>query len=210
MLCASPSPPRRPEITMTAAPRSLSLLAHAALGAAILAAAGCQGIPEPPGRNSKVLFAGSLEEVRPMDVVVAPIIDQSVEGEVPLLELRQAFQRHLIRRRYSALSLPYTDRRVVNASYQPGALYEDAILQVTVREWDLSRFDSNGELGARIEAWMLSAEDETELWGGQLEKTFYLANDLQNMATTKGALGIVAEDIAAELLEVLPARTPRP
>lgn len=145
-----------------------------------------------------------------MDVVVAPIIDQSLEGGVPSLELRQAFQRNLIKRRYSALALPYTDRRVVNATYQPGALSEDAILQVTVREWDLSRWESNGEVKLNIEAWMLSAEDRTELWGGRLARTLYLPGRVADLPTKKGALGETAELIATELLEAMPARTPRP
>lgn len=170
----------------------------------------CQNLPKPPGRNVEELYHGQLETVRPMDIVVAPIIDQSVDGGVPSLELRQAFQRNLIKRRYSALALPYTDRRVVNASYQPGALYEDAILQVTVRKWDLSRWKSNGLVGVNIEAWMLSAEDETELWGGRLMRTIDLSDELEGRATEKGALAETAELIASELLEVMPARTPQP
>lgn len=172
--------------------------------------AGCQSLPEPPGRNVQELYHGTLEDARPMDVVVAPIIDLSLDGGVPELELRQAFQRNLIKRRYSALALPYTDRRVVNASYKPGALEEDAILQVTIREWDLSRWDSNSELSVKVEAWMLSSADDVELWGGLLEKTFYLEREVRNRATQKGVLKETAEEIARELLEVMPARTPQP
>ena len=177
---------------------------------AAFAVSGCQTLPEAPGRHVEELYHGQLETVRPMDVVVAPIIDLSVDGGVPSLELRQAFQRNLIKRRYSALALPYTDRRVVNASYKPGALFEDAILQITVRRWDLSRWKSSGEVSVNIEAWMLSAEDESELWGGRLVRTFYLAREMEGLATDKGALSMTAESIASELLEVMPARTPMP
>jgi len=203
---------------MNAAPRTggrrasfLSSLAATAIAfcAAILACA-CQSIPEVPGRNVEVLYDGQLEQVQPMDVVVAPIIDQSKEGGVPTLELRRAFQRFLIKRRYSALSLPYTDSRVVDAAYKPGALSEDAILQVTVREWDLSRWESNGEVKMNIEAWMLSAQDQSQLWGAKLERTLYLTSRPADLPTKKGALGETAEGIARELLEVMPARNPRP
>jgi hypothetical protein len=199
---------------MNVASRTLASFAHFALGATLLGTAlagvACQSVPEPPGRYVEVLYSGPLEELRPIDVVIAPIIDQSVGQNVPMVDLRLAFQRNLILRRYSALALPYTDQRVVNASYQPGARNEDAILQVTIREWDEKRLKSTGELRLRVEAWMLSAEDQTELWGGQLERTLYLADKLAGLPTTKGALRGVAEMIASELLEVMPARTPRP
>jgi len=180
-----------------------------------LACGACQNLPKAPGRHVEELYHGQLETVQPMDVVVAPIIDNSVDsnsvdGGVPSLELRQAFQRNLIRRRYSALALPYTDRRVVNAAYQPGALFEDAILQVTVRKWDLSKWKSHNQVSVNVEAWMLAAEDETELWGGRLVRTIDLSSVMEGRATEKGALTEAAETIAAELLEVMPARTPQP
>ncbi len=185
---------------------SISLLA---LSSSLFFSA-CQNLPTPPGRNVEELYHGQLETVRPMDVVVAPIIDNSMDGGVPALELRQAFQQNLIKRRYSALALPYTDRRVVNAAYQPGALYEDAILQITVRKWDLSRWKSNNEVSVNVEAWMLSAEDGSELWGGRLVRTINLTREMEGRATQKGALAETAATIAAELLEVMPARTPQP
>ena len=145
-----------------------------------------------------------------MDVVIAPVVDLSISGKVPELELRQAFQRQLIKRRYSALALPYTDRNVVNASYTTGALEEDAVLQITVREWDLSRWSSHSEVSVKVEAWMHDSRDDGELWGGMLERTFYLEQEVRNRPTQKGLMGTVAEDIATSLLEVMPARTPQP
>ncbi|MFT7667425.1 MAG: hypothetical protein ACI8X5_000104 [Planctomycetota bacterium] len=177
---------------------------------ATLLFAACQTIPKAPGAHVHELYHGDLETVAPMDIVVAPILDDSVDGGVPDLELRRAFQRELIVRRYSALALPYTDRRVVNAAYQPGALYEDAILQVKIRKWDLSRWKSNSEVSVIVEAWMLSAEDERELWGGRLERTFYLETDMSKRATEKGAFEKTAQSIAQELMEVMPARSPQP
>lgn len=193
-------------MTSATGSRLTALLAPLALALAV----GCQSLPEPPGRNVQELFHGTLEEARPMDVVVAPVVDLSVSGKVPELELRRAFQQQLVRRRYSALALPYTDRNVVNASYSKGALQEDAVLEITVREWDLSRWESHAELGVKVEAWMHDSRDDAELWGGMLEKTFYLEKEVKNRPTQKGLMGDVAEEIASSLLEVMPARTPQP
>lgn len=193
-------------MTLANGTRLSALLAPLALALV----AGCQSLPEPPGRNVQELYHGTLEEVRPMDVVVAPVVDLSVDGKIPELELRQAFQRQLIKRRYSALALPYTDRRVVNASYTAGTLEEDAVMQITVREWDLSRWESHSEVAVKVEAWMHDSRDDTELWGGILERTFYLQKEVRNRPTRKGLMGDVAAEIAEELLEVMPARTPQP
>jgi hypothetical protein len=184
--------------------RALLLLCASLLGM------GCRTLPDTPGRHAQEIYHGQLEIIQPADVVIAPLIDKSGGNHVPDLMLREAFQRNLIKRRYSALALPYTDSRVVNASYQPGALSEDAILQVTVHEWNMDRWKSNKEVRVNVEAWMLSGGGDTQLWGGRFEKTFYLEREMSNRPTEKGAFEATTEIIAAELLEIMPARTPKP
>jgi len=179
-------------------------------GALGVAGSGCQTLPEPPGLHVEELFHGSLETAQPIDVVVAPVIDESASRGAPTKALREAFQRNLLVRRYSPLALEYVDRKVVSASYRPGTLSEDAVLQVTVRGWDLSRWQSDGEVTAEVEAWMLSAADGTELWGGRLQRTFDLAYEKENHPTNMVANNKASEGIASELLDVMPARTPRP
>lgn len=170
----------------------------------------CQSLPDPPGQNVTEIFHGTLETVQPADVVVAPVTIEGKATAVPTMELRKAFQQNLILRRYSALALPYTDRRVVNASYKAGSLYEDAILKIVVKQWDMSRWAANKEVHVVLEAWMLASADESQLWGGRFEKTFYLKNEMANRPTEKGAFEDTAEIIASRLMEIMPARTPKP
>ncbi len=180
------------------------------LGACGLAlTAGCHTLPEPPGFHVEVLHQGTLEEVQPIDIVVLPIIDDSGTGEVPKKELRDAFYTTLPRRRYSPLSLEYVDRRVVEASYNPGMLQEDAALKVMVREWDLSRWTSHARLTVVVEAWMESLEGE-KLWGGRLSKTLNLKQERERHETSYQAFQLACHLIAEELLEVMPARSPQP
>ncbi len=146
-------------------------------------AAGCQELPKVPGKNVDELYRGGLESVQPADVVVAPVLNESSSNRTPQQAMRQAFQTALVKRRYSPLALEYVDRRVVEAAYTPGALQEDAVLQVTIREWDMSRWDSHGEVGATVEAWMLAA-DGTELWGGRLTRKLDLSRERQQYPTT--------------------------
>ncbi len=189
--------------------RFRALLIPFMLLAALLGSA-CQSLPDPPGQNVTEIFHGTLEIVQPADVVVAPITVEGNAGVVPTMELRKAFQRNLLLRRYSALALPYTDRRVVNASYKSGSLYEDAILKIIVKKWDMSRWSSNKEVAVVMEAWMISSKDESQLWGGRFEKTFYLQQDMAHRATEKGAFEETAQLIASRLMEIMPARTPKP
>ena len=178
-----------------------SLLIAAALGA------GCQGLPQVPGRHVQELYRGGLESVQPADVVVAPVNDQSPGCTAPLAALRSAFQNALIKRRSSPLALDYVDRRVVEAAYTVGALQEDAVLQVTVREWDMSRWDTHGEVQVEVEAWMIAANG-AELWGGKLSRKLDLSNEREHFPTHVEAFTRGCTRVADELLKVMPARTP--
>ncbi len=168
----------------------------------------CQELPKVPGRHVSELYRGSLESVQPADVVVAPIADKSADGRAPTDSLRQAFQSGLIKRRYSPLALEYVDRRVVEAAYTPGSLREDAVLQVTVREWDMNRWDTHGEISVVMEAWMIGP-DGAELWGGKLTRKIDLSSEREHYPTTREAFERGSVILASELLEVMPARNPR-
>ena len=197
-----------PRANLRAWTRLAPVLFLGALGAFLTAA--CEALPEPPGLHVEQLYSGRLEQVQPMDVVIAPVIDESGHKRVPIGELRQAFQVALLKRRYTPLALEYVDRRVVEAAYRPGSLQEDAVLEITVRDWDLSRWDSAREITVEVEAWMLLAEDGSQLWGGRLSRTLDLALERDRHETDVQALRLGCELIAGELMEVMPARTPRP
>jgi hypothetical protein len=176
------------------------------LGLSLLAA--CQELPKVPGRHVDELYRGGLESSQPADVVVAPVVDESASSRAPQAALRQAFQVGLVKRRYSPLALDYVDRRVVEASYSPGSLQEDAVFEVTVRDWDMSRWDTHGEVTVEVEAWMLGP-DGTELWGGKLTRKLDLSTERQHYPTTREAFERGCTLIADELLEVMPARSPQ-
>lgn len=178
------------------------------LGALFCAA--CEALPEPPGLHVEQLYTGRLEQVQPMEVVVAPILDESGHKLVPDRDLREAFQVALLKRRYSPLALEYVDRRVVEAAYRPGSLQEDAVLEITVRSWNLDRWESANEVTVEVEAWMLLSEDASQLWGGRLSRTIDLTVERERHETDVQALRKGCEVIAQELMEVMPARSPRP
>jgi len=189
------------------------LLSARPLAAVVLAAlcAGCHNLPDRPGANAEQLLRGTLESTRPIDVAVAPVVNRSGSEGVPLADLRQAFHAGLVKRRYSPLALEYVDRHVVEASYAPGAVDEDAVLRVEVTVWDASRWKSHGVLAVEIEAWMLDARDGgNPLWGGRLTRKLSLAQDRKGYATEAMHLREISADLAQELLEVLPARAARP
>jgi hypothetical protein len=190
----------------TSSTRPWSRLLPLLLG--LFLAAGCQQLPKVPGKNVEELYRGSLESVQPADVVVAPVLNESTSTRTPQLAMRAAFQDALIKRRYSPLAIEYVDRRVVEAAYTPGALQEDAVLQVTIRDWDMSRWDSHGEVGATVEAWMLDAAGK-ELWGGRLSRKLDLSLEQQQYPTSVEAFERGCGIIADELLQVMPARNPQ-
>ena len=180
-----------------------------ALALALLGlASACRTVPTVPGAGVEVLYSGTLLDARPIDIVVAPIENSSGSAEVPITALRSAFAKGLVKRRYSPLSLAYVDRQVVEASYTPGSLREDAVLQVVVQRWDTSLWESRGEIDVTMEAWMLDAASpgRAELWGGRLQERLLLAQELSHFGTQTALFDVVAERLATRMLEALPPR----
>lgn len=176
--------------------------------AVVALASGCRTVPTVPGAGVQVLYSGTLQEVRPVDVVVAPVENASGSSEVPAEALRAAFGRNLVKRRYSPLALPYVDRQVVEASYTPGSLREDAVLQIVVQRWDTSLWESKGAIDVSVEAWMLDAAQpgRAELWGGRLEERLMLQQELSSFGSQTALFDVVAERIATRILEAMPPR----
>lgn len=182
------------------------------LALALAFAPGCRSVPRVPGSNVEVLYSGTLDQVKPVDVVVAPIQNESGSREVPEPLLRQALVDGLVKRRYSPLALEYVDRQIVEAAYTPGTLREDAVLQVKVLSWDTSRWDSDGTLDVTLEAWMYDATQSgnAELWGGRLHEQMHLDPQLGSFAASTNLHEEVCRRIAARLLEAMPAREAQP
>ena len=161
----------------------------------------------------------------PVDIVVAPVNDETGEDMAPCDMLRAAFADALGQRRYSPLSLGYVSSALegqataagevgtpVPASYNPGTLGEDAVLRVSVKTWDMSTWHNERKLGVTIDAWMVDSTDPlgTELWGARYEKTLDMALTSNRYPVESVLMDHCCEVIAGELMDCMPARTPRP
>ena len=189
-------------------PRRTSLLALTC--AAALAA--CNELPRRRGESVQTVSSGKLEKRNPIDLVVAPIENAKGNKSVPLASLREAFQKGLVRRRYSPLALEYVDRKVVDAAYTPGSLKEEAVLQVTVESWDTSLLDTRGALIVKAHARLVDAENPTngQLWGGFIDHRFDLEGVREQFSTQAALLEYACGQIAEEVLAALPARSTGP
>ncbi len=193
-------------------PNALSFLLPTLLLLPLSLLGGCRSVPERTGANVQQIFRGDLENVRPLDIVVAPLLNESMSENVPVEKLRKAFHRGLVKRLYSPLGLEYVDSQVVEAAYRTGSLHEDAVLEVAVIEWDDSRWGSHNAIEVKIEARMVDASGRVDpgLWGARLGRKFALAKQLESFATEGAMIDHICQQIAGELLHVMPARTPTP
>lgn len=188
-----------------------------------LVAPACRSLPTPRGNTVQTLYDGPLEQVAPVDIVVAPVENRSQDASVPLDLLRESFQRALIKRRYSPLAVEYVDQAMrrsgagdpagggaVEAAYRPGSLGEDAVLRVIVRSWDDSLFDSHATLTAELDAYMIDSSGGPELWAGRVSKRVNLTANRTRASTDRILMGFGCDELAEELLAAMPARTAKP
>ena len=181
-----------------------------ALSVALLAA--CQTTPRLVGQDTQVLTSGRLSSLNPADVVVSPV-EVAVEGlRVPEEDLRVGAQRALVVRRYSPLALERVDEKLVEASYSPGTLKEDAILRLIVHGWDDTLWEGRRALTVDIEARLIDPSDPygQPLWAGQLPRRFDFTSLDPLSASERGLMGAACDKIMRELLAALPARVPEP
>ena len=184
---------------------SLALLLAASLAA-------CNELPRRRGERVETASNAKLDEQRPVDVVVAPVENVTKSKDVPLAAMREAFEKGLVRRRYSPLATEYVDRRVVDASYTPGTLKEEAVLQVTIETWDTSLLESRGAVIVKARARLLDAKDPAngQLWSGAIDQRFDLNANRENFSTRTAMMQHACERIAEEVLAALPARSAGP
>ena len=179
-----------------------------ALAAALVA---CNELPKQRGQKVATTSNAALEKKNPIDVVVAPVVDASTiksRTEVPLADLREAFQKGLVRRRYSPLALDYVDKKVVEAAYPIGALKEEAVLQVTIESWDATLLDTRGALITRVRARLLDAVDpgRAQLWQGTIDHRFDFEGQRDKFNSRAAFTDYICDRIAEEVLAALPPR----
>jgi len=192
----------------------------------ILAITSCRSLPDIPGTSVRVLYdGGGMSTKSPVDIVIAPVRDETGEGMAPCDMLRSAFANALVRRRYSPLSIEYVsatfeggdeavggDGTPIPASYTLGTLGEDAVLRVAVKTWDTTNWKYQRQLGVTIDAWMIDSMDpsERELWGARYEKMLDMHLKQNSYHIESALMEYCCEMIAADLMDCMPARTSRP
>ena len=192
----------------------------------VLAVSSCRSLPEIPGTSVKELYSeGGLEAKSPVDIVVAPVkVDPNVDS-VPSRALHFAFAEALVRRRYSPLSSDFIASTLegmeatpdnvgapIPASYSPGALGEDAVLRLVVKNWDMSLWKTERKLAVTIEAWMIDSRDPlgTELWGAEYESVLDVELMQNRYLSNEALMQYCCDEVARVLMDSMPARTARP
>lgn len=94
------------------------------------------------------------------------------------------------------------------ASYAPGDLGEDAVLQITITRWDDRNWAVRRRVGVGIEAKMIDPADPfgPPLWAGRLDRDFEPGTSVGGTLIAAKAQDIIAEEIFRELLVRMPAR----
>mgnify|MGYP001827469888 CR=1 FL=1 len=195
----SPSRPRR----------SMRLLVPVLVAAL---AAACTTPPKlPPGADNPGLSDRGLREVNPLDVAVLPVTNQTGLSGLPLDELRRCFHQGLVERHYSPLALDYVDGRATEASYQPGASEENAVLEVVLTGWDDRHWKTHARLVIDADVWLRDAarpEADAVLWGGHVSRTLEMGKVRDVVVGEQALLDRTVTQFAEEVLASLPARRP--
>jgi hypothetical protein len=189
-------------------PSSLGLCIALSLGLSL----GCRQLPKEPGAGVQVISSSGLAELNPNDVVVAPVQNTMEQGGMPAENIRQAFYSALPRRGYAPLALEFVDRAVVDASYSPSVLREDAVLQILVHDWNEALWDARTALTVDLEARMLASSlpGAPVVWSGRLQGRYEFERDERQFASDEALLQHACDELAGEILSAMPARSTVP
>jgi hypothetical protein len=192
--------------------RSVRAISITITCASSLLLSACYTVKQPPGATVQTVSTGKLEKKNPIDVVLAPIENASSNENAPLEELRDAFQRELVKRRYSPLSRESVDKALVDAAYKNGSLQEEAVLRVKIERWDSSLWESHTALLVKAEVHMLDARDSSDgdLWTGKIDHRYEFGAYREKFGSDEALLEFACRQIADEILAALPARTTAP
>lgn len=176
-----------------------------------VSASSCYRLKALEGESTEVITTGDLGAR--VEFAVAPIVDDRkvMTKALPTDTIRRAFQMALLKRRYSPLSLDYVDSQVVNASYAPGAAQEEAMLRITIEEWDSALWDIHRALEVTIEVEAIDpqAPAGAVLWKARSSRRFDKADfgEPAHQPTELQRMQHACEVIANELMRKMPART---
>jgi len=177
----------------------------------------CQTTPRMPGRDVQVTDQGRLVELNPSDIAVLPIEVVGTSIAPPVETLRRSAMKGLVRRRYSPLSAGMVDEQLlptegadgpVEASYAPGDLEEDAVLKITIDEWDTKHWDIRRAIAVGLTARMIDPRDPLgpDLWTARIDREFRFSTDGAVPTASTRALERACDEIFSEVFSRLPAR----
>lgn len=210
---------------------AISLRIAGVLTLVALSASACQTTPRLAGRDTQTI-SGALERLNPSDIAIAPIRYGAAGVDAPEGDLRRAAQLGLARRRYSPLSLGLVDDTIdtasrtiaatggaatlegglLEASYAAGDVGEDAVLEVTVHQWDNRHWNTRRSLDVVVEARMVDPADPfgPPLWAGRLEKFVDVSGVGGLDSSGRRSMESACNTIFRELFAKMPARNTDP
>lgn len=171
----------------------------------------CKSEPAAPVVRTEFLDEGTLAQVQPADVAVAPVRNQSGSTTVPVGALRRTLYEGLVTRLYSPVDLGYVDARLAEASADPEALGADAVMYVVVTGWDTSLLESAAAIMASASVTIVepgSAAAASPLWGVEVSRRIDLRGEARIYPERSELERRAAELFAAEVLALLPERDP--
>ncbi|MHC5064668.1 MAG: GNA1162 family protein [Planctomycetota bacterium] len=181
----------------------------------------CQGVP-PVVLNSSLRVRPELDELRPVDIAVLPIEDATpAKTATPHLEvIRSQVAQALVQRHYSPLSQAMVDQRmretgagpgpsVVDASYQRsmlGRFGEDAVLGLTVVDWDESTLMKNSRVNFTARVSLMHSASRQILWAGDVDGSVKAGGDGVAPRRRPDRASAAAKTFAEAVIETLPIR----
>lgn len=187
----------------------------------LLALASCRNLPSAIPAVPPQIEGGataSLAQVSPKDVAIAPVEFATDGMKAPEAILRNAAADALVAHRYSPLSVAFVDGTlppgaqtgIVEASYRPGTLGEDAVLRTIIHGWNTSDWRARRTLDVDVE-FLLESPRAAEgiLWSARCAKRFDLRNEVRLEPHETGRLEAACAVIVNWTFTGLPVRTAR-
>ena len=184
--------------------------------------AACQTTPSPTGSLVESTSVGDLSAVNPVDVAVLPVEALPAVLDAPTRMIRDSAAKALVLRRYSPLAMDAVDETiamsvpegggVLEASYSPGALGEDAYLEIMIERWDMPDWMALHAINATISAKLIDPRHPTgpALWEARLNREFRFSMSGGTASSTDRDLREACDEVLRTLLSTLPGRTLAP
>lgn len=182
----------------------------------------CHTTPILKGVGVETHSIGDLAAVNPVDVAVLPVVLADGVSGVPIGMIRTASAKALVRRRYSPLAMGAVDETIAmasaqgvdaggvqEASYSPGALGEDAVLEVVVERWDMPNWGALRSIDAKLTARLINPRDPMGpvLWEARMDREFRFSLESGMASSTDRDLRNACDEILVTLISTLPGRS---